>query len=267
MEKSKCCKATLVPKINLPKKCPSCDQILERDGAYIICAFTECAGAVFGDLMTWIKTHNMLGFGRVVVSELIETGITSPSHFYMASEQQLAQASGSDKVAKKLKIVIDQTREMTLDKFLAGLNIPHLGRTNGKRLMKHFGSLDAVLSAPVEELSQVEGIKTTSKKIREGLDAKRELINSLLEHVTIVEAGGTLAGKSFAMTGLRNIDGHDVGEMVTNNGGDLKSGVSKGLDYLIIKDPTSTSNKAQKARKYGTKLISPADFMEMVHGN
>jgi DNA ligase (NAD+) len=66
------------------------------------------------------------------------------------------------------------------------------------------------------------------------------------------------------MTGLRNWDGQDLGELIQNNGGELKSGVSKELDFLIIRDPKSTSNKAEKARKYGTKLISPQDFMRMI---
>ena len=253
--------------INLPTKCPSCGQTLERDGAYIVCPFTQCAGAVFGDMATWVKTHNMLGFGRVVLSELIEAGITTPDKLYMATAQQLADASGSVKVGQKLAAVIDNTREMTLDKFLAGFNIPHLGKTNSKRLAKKFKSLDAIYAASVGELQEVEGIKTTAKTIHKGIMEKENLMDKVLEHVEIraPEASGPLGGKSFAMTGLRNIDGKDVGEMIIGNGGDLKSGVSKGLDYLIIKDPLSTSNKAQKARKYGTKLISPEEFIKMMN--
>jgi len=252
--------------INLPRNCPTCGEILERDGAYIICAFTECAGAVFGNMMTWVKIHNMLGFGTHVLSGLIDLGIDTPDKFYTAELHALSQASGSDKVAVKLKTVIEQTREMTIDKFLAGLNISHLGKTNSKRLAKEFGTLDEVLNAKPEEFASIEGIKTTAKKIHSGLIDKRGQIDKLLEHVEVktLNKSGPLKGKAVAMTGLRSYNGHDLGELIQNSGGELKSGVSKGLDLLIIKDPSSTSNKAEKARKYGTKLISPDEFLELV---
>jgi len=250
--------------INRPAQCPSCGGTLERDGAYIICPFIECAGAVFGDMAVWIRTQNILGFGPSTISNLIDLGISAPDKLYAATVDKLAEACGSEKTAAKLKARIEKTVEMPLHKFLTGLNIPHLGRTNGKRLAKAFGTLDAVLAAPADEFANIEGIKTTSKKIVAGLAAKHKLIDSLLEHVEIVDVAGPLAGKSFAMTGLRSHNGHDIAELISSNGGDAKSGVSKGLDYLIIKDPSSTSNKAQKARKYGTELISPDEFLEMV---
>jgi DNA ligase (NAD+) len=155
---------------------------------------------------------------------------------------------------------------MTLDKFLAGFNIPHLGKTNSKRLAKKFKSYEKILKSTIKDFQEVEGIKTTAKKIHLGLVFKAELMEKTLKHVEIqsMEDSGPLGGKSFAMTGLRNIGDQDVAELISSNGGEVKSGVSKGLDYLIIKDPKSTSNKANKARKYGTKLISPDEFMAMV---
>lgn len=250
--------------INQPTVCPSCESVLERDGAYIICPFVECAGAVFGDMAVWIRTQNILGFGPSTISGLIEQDVATPDKLYTVTEKTLAEACGSDKTAKKLKAGIEKTTEMPLNKFLTGLNIPHLGKTNGKRLTKTFGTLDAVLAATTDDFAEVEGIKTTAKKIIAGLAAKRGLIDKLLESIKIVEVSGSLNGKSFAMTGVRSHDGHDLAELIASNGGDAKSGVSKGLDFLIIKDPKSTSNKAEKARKYGTKLISPDDFLKMV---
>jgi len=252
--------------INLPTTCPTCNSVLERDGAYIICPFTECAGAVFGDMVTWIKTHGMLGFGRVIISELIERGITTPDKLYTAWHSTLMEATGSPKIAEKLKAAIEQTRSVTLDKFLAGFNIPHLGKTNSKRLAKKFGTYDSVMAATVSDLEEVEGIKTTAKKIHDGLHTKKSLMERVMKEVKIqtLEDSGPLKGKSFAMTGLRNIDGKDVAELISSNGGEVKSGVSKGLDFLIIKDPNSTSNKAEKARQYGTVLISPENFMKMI---
>ena len=250
--------------IPIPDMCPSCDNPLERDGAYLICPHIECAGAVFGDMMTWIKTHKMIGFGRTIISELIDRGITTPDQLYTTTDDMLAAASGSHKIAAKLRAIINKTRQMTVDQLLAGLNIPHLGKTNAKRIAKKLPDIRSILDATVEDLSGIAGIKTTAKKILQGIATKRDLIQKLLEHITIISNSGPLAGKSFAMTGLRSYDGHDLSELISRHGGEVKSGVSKELDYLIIKDPNSTSNKANKARRYGTTLISPEQFMAMI---
>jgi len=252
--------------INLPSKCPSCGNKLERDGAYLICAFSSCSGAVFGNMMVWIRAHDMLGFGRVVVSNLIETGIDSPEKLYSATTDQLSSACGSDKTADKLKVEIDKSKDTTLDRFLVGLNIVSLGNTNSKRIAKKFKTLDGVLKMNINDLESVQGIKTTAMTIRKGLEEKRDLINKLSKIVNVkgVNDTGPLGGKSFTMTGLRAWNGVDLEEAVRKYGGDLRSGVSKDLDFLIIKDLDSTSHKAIKAREYGTKLIHPDEFMKMI---
>jgi DNA ligase (NAD+) len=250
--------------IRRPRKCPKCKDFLEKDGAYLICVNSACAGAVFGDIMTWIKINNMLGFGQRVVAGLIEEGVKDAGDLYTATNYALEAAAGSQKVGTKLRAMIDKTKEVTLDKFLAGLNIPHLGKTNSKRLKKKFEFLQNVLDATEDELADIQGIKTTAGTLHKGLAGKTTLIAKILKHVTIKQDSGPLKGFSFTMTGLRNHNGQDLATLIEDNGGELKSGVSKELDYLIIKDTNSTSAKAVKARKYGTKLISPDDFMAMI---
>lgn len=256
--------------IDPPTSCPMCGSALVKEptlkglGAHLICPFIECAGQTFGNMMTWIKVNKMLGFGRHVVSELVELGFKTPDKLYEASLQDLEKACGSAKIASKLKAEIESKTEIALHKFLTALNVPALGNTNGERLAKKYKTLDGVLQATADELAFIQGIKTNAKKIRKGLDEKKDLISNLLHHVTIKTMdAGRLKGASFCMTGLRSFDGHDLSELIIEKGGFVKSGVSKGLDYLIISDPNSSSNKANKARKYGTKLISPKEFMEM----
>jgi len=75
---------------------------------------------------------------------------------------------------------------------------------------------------------------------------------------------GTLTGKSICFTGAMKNKRPVLEKMASEAGGDVKSSVGKGLTYLVIADPNSTSSKAVAARKLGTKLISEDDFLELV---
>jgi len=271
--KTKCKCENKVPDIGWTGKCPTCDEELEFEvnvdgtkSAHLICSNIDCAGTTFGLMMTWVRAHEIRGFGQHVVRGLIELGVTSPAGLYTADEGVFSTAANSEKNGKKLYNNIQATRKMKLATFLTGLNLEGLGRTNGKRLAKEFGTLEKVMSATAEEIAAIPGVKTTAKKIREGLDRSKEMVGEIsaaAEVLNFVQVGG-LAGKTFCMTGLRSYNGQDLRQLIEDNGGEVKSGVSKGLDFLILKDPSSTSGKAQKARKYGTELISPDQIMEMI---
>ena len=75
---------------------------------------------------------------------------------------------------------------------------------------------------------------------------------------------GVLAGMSFCFTGAMAYKRADLEKMVEENGGEVRSSVSGDLTYLVQADPNSTSSKSEKARKIGTKIITPEEFLEMV---
>jgi DNA ligase (NAD+) len=75
---------------------------------------------------------------------------------------------------------------------------------------------------------------------------------------------GNLTGQSFCFTGSMQRKRADLEAMVVAGGGVVKASVAKGLTYLVIADPNSTSSKAQAARKHGTKCISEEHFLDLV---
>ena len=106
--------------------------------------------------------------------------------------------------------------------------------------------------------------------ILKGLAARRSDIEHLLavgvEPITL-EAQGPLAGLSFCFTGASSRPRGEHTALVEKNGGRVLATVTKDLTYLVIADPESTSSKAVKARKLGTKLITEADLDALVaHG-
>lgn len=268
-----CCNKPKEPDIGYTGKCPTCQEDLEYevniDGTqsrHLICTNIECAGATFGLMMNWVRTNEIRGLGQFVVRSLIENGISNPAKLYEATPDDFSKASGSDKLGVKLHNNVQATKKVKLAKFLTGLNIIGLGDTNGKRLAKEFSTLDKILSAPEQAIARIPGVKTTAKKIIKGLASSTKLIDKLRAVVDIDETvqTGLLVGKSFCMTGLRSHKDVDLSSAIEENGGEVKSSVGKDLTYLIILDPQSTSNKAEKAREYGVQLISPDDFLTMI---
>lgn len=263
--------ATITPgtgNINEPTNCPTCNGQLERDGAYLFCPVISCSGKTYGDLMVWLRATKIRGVGPTVLSNLIELGITDAAKLVSADVATFNEACNSDLNGQKIYQQINDNLDMDLATLLCGLNVPHLGEVNAKRLAKHFMTFDAIISAEPEAIAEVQGIKTTAADIVNSLIEKKAVIAELKKHITIksTNTGGPLAGSSFCITGELSKPREEVQEMIRQAGGEVKTGVSKDLNYLIMSDPTSTTSKAEKARKYGTKCISETDLAGMING-
>lgn len=237
---------------------------LVEDGAYLVTMSLDNQGPIFGNLMNWIKVNRMKGFGPAVVRALIEAGITTVADFYEAPLEVFQEVANSEKNGQKLFDRKEQTREIRLSTFLAGLNIPSLGKTNGTRLEKHFRSLDNILNASVEDFQEVRGIKTNAQKIYDGLNSRKGLIDDLRDAVKIqtLDEGGPFAGVSICITGDLSIPRVKLQEWIRENGGETKSGVSKDLSYLITNTPNSGTSKNQKADKYGVPKLTEEEFYD-----
>ena len=167
---------------------------------------------------------------------------------------------------------IDSHREMTLAKFVAGYNIAGIGEKQVQKVIdscsvKDFGGFfrsDDPLRFVCDGIGEV-----LSQKLSKGLEANKADMEETVKHVRIVKpetSGGKLSGKSFCFTGAMEYKRKDLQAMVTAQGGTNLDSVTKGLSYLVIADPDSTSGKAKKARELGIALISPEQFLEMANG-
>lgn len=252
---------------NEPTKCPTCSEILEVEGAYLLCVQTDCQGKTVGGLVTWFRATKILGVGPAVLRELIDMGVDDPVKLYGATQEDFAKACKSDKNGQKLYQQIKASREVTLSTLLYGLNLPHLGEINCRRVEKYFGSLDKLLDAPLGEYEAMPGVKTTAKTIHEAIQQKAPLIRRLVGEgfleIKTLNAQGPLAGKSFCITGELSEPRDTVQEWIRSNGGEIKTGVSKNLEYLVTNDTTSGSSKNKKAAALGVKVIDEATLRAM----
>lgn len=247
-----------------PTHCDLCQEELIRDGAYILCLNEECQGETYGNLMTWIKVLKIKGFGPSMIRALIEEGVKTIADLYSAEPEVFHRAAGSEKNGDRRYYAL-HNKELRLSAFLSGLNIKALGTTNGQRLEKEFHTLDKILSASVEDLQKICGIKTNAKKIYMGLQNKKPLIQELSAKLEIknLDESGPLAGKSFCITGDLSIPRPKIQDWIKELGGEVKSGVSKTLNYLITDDPNSGTSKNKKADKYNIPKLKEEELYQL----
>jgi DNA ligase (NAD+) len=155
----------------------------------------------------------------------------------------------------------------TLDNFIGGLSITMVGRTTTKLLIKSgYSTIEQLYNLTEAKLSLIDGIgPVKAKSLVEGLKENKELITNLLTKVSIKQqVQGKLTNKSVCFTGTMNTKRDVLQKMASDAGAEVKNSVSKGLTYLVISDPSSTSTKAQTARKALVKLISEEEFLAMI---
>lgn len=250
---------------NEPVSCPTCGGVLERDGAYLVCAMLDCQGKVIGDLAIWIRATKIKGVGAAVLAALIDGGVDDAYKFMTAEREKFHDACKSEKNGDKLFDQVKALTNMELSTLLYGLNIPHVGEINSRRIAKVFTTPAAVMAASADELATVPGVKTTAEEIRQAITEKIVMINNLTKVITIQtpNQAGPLSGKSFCITGELSLGRESVHDWIRSKGGEVKTGVSKTLDYLVTNDTSSGSSKNVKAASLGVKIINEDDLKKL----
>ena len=259
-----------------PNTCPSCGASTYVDGAYTRCSnHNGCPSQQIAKINNWIKKTGIKYFGESRQEACFEAGLLKdPSDIYKITENQLAEIVGAGN-AKNMMKEINLHRHVSLDIFMGSLGIKFLGRSNAKRLIDQgINSVGAFCAINPEH--SFEGFKENLVDMRKSINEVYPLIMKFVsmakEQFTVVEpteqkqtnSDHAISGKTFCFTGVR-IKG-DIKEAFDGTGAIEKSGVSKDLDYLVTKDPSSTSSKIKKARDLGVQVISLEDLMKMIQG-
>lgn len=284
-----------------PTHCPSCNAPTQRDGEYLVCRNEDCGAQAAGSLKRWVKKIGVLHVGETLIEAMAEAfpHILTETEFesrFGIKQTALAQATKDQIEAIQAAVMdiadlycvdVDAVAALeiggrrvggTADKAINNLKakmtlplhilvgsvgIPLVGRDGAKTIVDAgFNTLSKMLKARIPEIAAIPGIgDTKARSFVEGFANKAGLLSKLLAvGVQVQSVSGPLVGMSFCMTGFRDAALSDAIELA---GGTMKSSVSKGLTYLIAQDPSSTSGKAQTARKYGTKVIGIDEARKM----
>lgn len=255
----------------IPPNCPECAGFIEFDGENLICTnTTTCPAQVKGRIKNWIKELNLLEWGDTLVEKLVDSGkVTTIADLYLLKVDDISSLDRlGEKTAKKVLDILWENNEVPLEVFLGALSIPMIGQSTIKAIMNagcddltKFGQLGS------EQFEQVPGVgPTKAQSLADGLLANQQLILDILANGVKIKARavGNLTGKSICFTGSMQNKRPVLEKMAADAGADVKGSVGKGLTYLVIADPNSTSSKAVAARKHGTTLISEDAFLDLV---
>ena len=154
---------------------------------------------------------------------------------------------------------------------LTGFGIPNVGKTAAKTLMKHFGSIDALMNASIEELLQVDDIgEISARSIYDYFrnEDNKSIIMRLKEYgvnmtSNQVASSSALEGLTFVVTGtLPSLGRKEAAALIEDNGGKCASSVSKKTNYLVAGE--NAGSKLTKARDLGVPVISEEELMNMI---
>jgi DNA ligase (NAD+) len=243
-----------------PTECPDCQSTLEFEGEYLVCKNgMACPSQVSGGIKRWVKKVGILEWGESVIEALVEDGlINDPADLYRLDEATLSAVELSGRRvgsgSKTMLANLHAKKDLPLNVIVGSLGIPLMGRSMVKKIVDAgYDTFETMAKAGVDELAAIPNMgRTKAEAFVGGLDVGM-VSKLLMVGITIKSpSSGPLKGMSVCMTGFRNAE---MMTAIEEAGGTVKSSVSKTLNYLVAKDPTSQSGKAKKARTQGTQVI------------
>ncbi len=264
--------------IEKPAKCPACGgEIIER-GAHLYCMnratcrpqavarIAHFAGRDAMDIETFSEKTAGLLYDRFDIKD--------PAGLYTLTKEQLLSLEGfKDKKADNLLKALQESRHCPLDAFLFALGIPNVGRKTARDLATHFGTLDALKLAGLEELIQIPEVgDVVAQSIVDFFSFAEniEMVDRLLmAGIAPMEAkkaeGGVLTGLTVVVTGtLPTLGRSEAEDLIRKHGGVASGSVSRKTSFVLYGE--NAGSKLTKAQELQIPVIDEAEFLLRIGG-
>ena len=261
----------------LPTSCPVCGARVEKDpdGAFLRCTGSSCPAQLTRNIAHFVSRDAMdvEGLGGAIAESLIEKGLLkSPADMYYLNLEDIASLWKSGKTAaKKLLAAIEESKHQDVSRLIYALGIRQVGAKTGKVLASTFGSLDALMNATLEELTEVPdvGAVTAENIVSWFAQPQSRFMVEQLRNAGVnftskrVVSDSRFAGMTFVLTGaLSKFTRDEATEKIELFGGKAAGSVSKKTTYVVVGE--NAGSKERKARELGIPILSEDDFLAMI---
>jgi len=267
-----------------PEICPACGSKLEQRGAHMFCPNKSgCKPQLIGKITHFASRDAMdiETFSTMTAEQVYEElGVRDPADLYsLTFDQLIGLERFGEKKANNLLEAIEKSKNRDLASFLFALGIPNTGKTTTKALADHFGSLDAVMNATREQLTEIQDIGDVvadsivqffkDPAVRNSISRMRAAgVNPTVEaKMKPADTGSVFYGKTVVLTGtLTSLSRSEAAKLLEAAGAKIASGVSKKTDFVIAGD--NAGSKLDKARELGIRIVNnEEEMMELLRGN
>ena len=264
--------------IEAPEKCPVCGtKVVRTEGEVDYrCVNANCPAKLVGTILHFASrgVMNIDGMGESLVSQLIDRGLVrNVADIYDLTKKDLLSLERfADKSAQNILDEIENSKKLPLERVIYGLGIRMVGERTAQFLAEHFGSMETLAKASVEELQDVGEVgPKIAESIAEffGNPANKKLVERLGKAGLAFEGqkkerGTKLAGKTFVLTGtLAKYTRDEAKKMIEDAGGKVSGSVSKKTDYVVA--GSDAGSKLDKAKELGVAVIDEKE-MERLAG-
>jgi DNA ligase (NAD+) len=263
--------------IEAPEKCPVCGtKVVRTEGEVDYrCVNANCPAKLRETILHFASrgVMNIDGMGDALVNQLTERGLVKnvADIYKLTKDDLLSLERMGDKSAQNILDEIEASKKLPLERVIYGLGIRMVGERTAQFLAEHFGSMEALESAGVEELQDVNEVgPRIAESIVEffSIAANRKLVGRLREAgLTLTgqkkQRGTKLAGKTFVLTGtLAHFTRDEAKKMIEDAGGKVTGSVSKKTDYVVA--GADAGSKLDKARELGVHVIDEKEMQRIV---
>lgn len=264
----------------MPAHCPECGALTVReDGeAAYRCTGVNCPAQRFRNIVHFVSRSAMDidGLGPSIIEQMTERKIieNAADLYYIDAETVADMDKMGNKSAQNLINALEKSKSNPLYKLINALGIRHIGEKASKILSKKYKTLDNLRAADEESLSAIPDIgEIMARSVTEYFSEPQNIrFIERLENAGVHcvddspeegESSEAFSGKIFVLTGtLERYTRMEASEIIERLGGKTSSSVSKKTDYVLA--GKEAGSKLEKAEKLGVKIITEAEFEEMV---
>jgi DNA ligase (NAD+) len=268
------------PEFTMPKACPVCDSVAVREEGE---ADYRCTGGLFCSAQqkqailhfAHRRAVEIEDLGEKIVDQLVDAGLvkTLPDLYKLGFTHLASLDRMADKSANNLLASIDKSKHTSLPKFLFGLGIRHVGEATAKELARHFGGMDAIMAASMDQLLQVADVGPVvaqSLVTFFGQAHNREVVEQLRacgvqwpESDPQGRLDLPLTGHTYVITGtLPNLSREQAQALLEQAGAKVAGSVSKKTTGLVAGE--AAGSKLDKALSLGIPVFDEAGLMQLV---